>query len=398
MYRLLSGCFLAAIALMCGCIDLNQQARCTSDDQCRYERVCGEDGFCQAPAHVAQPADPDPDPPTPQPHITATPAEITFERVQDGDPSWRRAWRTLEIQNTGRLLLDIVSVELEGDSAFELSDAQDIPSELAPGDSFEMRVWYYTDASEPVSARVIVGSNDPRGDFVVPLSADPKPPCVQVAPVDNLVFRPDEANERLVEHVTLTNCADESSLAIREVRLEVDAGGGFFVPRNELPGRLPEHSALIAPGESAVIPVVYTGNSFAWNEGELVIETNVPERRIIRMLLLRETSQNDCPIARAGARTSDGVPFVASIRAQVGMTVELSARNSVDPDGEVVDYQWAVVSRPNGSREVLTPNGEQRDARLRIDQPGQYLVELQVWDDAGASSCGGAARVTVIAQ
>jgi hypothetical protein len=272
------------------------------------------------------------------------------------------------------------------------------PSQLAPGESFEVRVWYGTESNEPVSAQVIVRTSDPSGDFEVPLSADPNPPCVEVEPADNLIFRPDGPAERLTKNITLTNCAEESNLAIRDVRLEVDAGGGFFVPQSELPGRLPEHSALVAPGESATIPVIYTGNSFAWNEGELVIETNVPEQRIIRILLLRETNENDCPIVRAGARTSDGVPFIASIRAQTGSTVELSARNSVDPDGEVVDYRWTIVSRPEGSREELAPTREDRDVRLRLDRDGQYLVELQVWDDQGARNCGGSARVTVIAQ
>ncbi|QDG50649.1 hypothetical protein FIV42_07860 [Persicimonas caeni] len=392
-----------------GCIDLGE-VDCTSDEQCRYDRVCSPQGYCVSPNPTGpSPIEPGPDTgpdvpePEPAPRIAANPARLVFERIGNSDPTWRRGWRETVIRNAGTLPLRIDAVSLTGDEAFELGTPPDAgwPDELAPGESFEVRVWYGTQSSAPMSAELVVESNDPRGPFTVPVSADQNPPCIEVEPERNMVFRPQAPGERIVKEIVITNCATRSNLALRAVRLEIDSGGGFYLPEDALPERLPELSALVDPGESVVIPIVYTGRSFEWNEGEVVIETNVPDKPVIRIGLLRETDANDCPVARAGARREGSdvtVPFVRSLRAQTGETVELSGLDSVDPDGDVERYSWEIVARPEGSESALMPNTFSSTVNLPLDVPGQYLVELDVWDDQGEASCGGVSRVTVVAE
>ena len=404
---ILAGLLTAIVALAAGCLDLGEVS-CTDDDQCRYGRICSPAGLCVAstpPLHPTPDAGPGSDtdarpPAEPQPRLIASPAELTFDRIDNSDPTWRRAWRETTIRNTGNAVADLDSIDFSGDPSFELDTPEEgWPDTLAPGESFTLRVWYHTQSSEPVSGTVLVHSSDLAARFEVPVWADPNPPCVEVEPERNLFFRPQEPNQQIVKDVVVTNCAEESNLALRDVRLEIDAGGGFYVPTDELPERLPEHSALIAPGESVALPVVYTGRSFEWNEGELVIETNVPNQRIIRIGLLRETDANDCPIARAGVRLADddeSVPFVRSLRVPVGSRVMLNGEDSVDADGRVVRYEWTAVEWAGERRPGGLP--ETGSFLMQADTPGRYLIELDVWDDDGASSCGGVARVTIIAE
>lgn len=385
-----------------GCVDLGE-VDCTSDEQCRFDRVCSPEGFCREPYPLEPEPDASPDAPDPAPRIAASPSRLTFERIDNSDPTWRRAWRETTIRNAGNLPLRIDALRLDGDPSFELGDAPDggWPDTLDPGESFVVRVWYGTQSNEPAHAELVIDSNDPEGRLTVPVSADPNPPCIEVEPERDLVFRPQAPGERIVKEIIIKNCASASNLALRAVRLEIDSGGGFYLPEESLPDRLPELSALVAPGESVAIPIVYTGRSLEWNEGELVIETNVPEKPLIRIGLLRETDANDCPIARGGARregSDASIPFVRSLRAQTGEVVELSGRDSVDPDGEIGRYAWEIVAQPEGSTATLLPNSYTSTVNLPLDVAGQYLVELDVWDEQGARSCGGVSRVTIVAE
>ncbi len=78
---------------------------------------------------------------------------------------------------------------------------------------------------------------------------------------------------------------------------------------------------------------------------------------------------------------------VASITNNVGrepLTVELSAAESVDKDGDPLTYRWTAIVSEGGEvkrRELATT----ATATSVFDQPGVYTVELQVSDPAGAS-------------
>ncbi|MFP4601049.1 MAG: PKD domain-containing protein [Persicimonas sp.] len=404
---------LAAVAMLgSGCVELPGNASCTSDQDCRDGRICSETiGACvEPPAAPDGGPDTGPDVPVdPQPRIAAQPASLVFERIDDADPSWRRSWLKTTVRNVGDAPLVIDGVGHTGGDAFELtysdestdtwlSDPAAIPNPLGPGDSFDIRAWYETETTTPVSGHIFIESNDPRGEFHIPMSADGSPPCVEVTSGEYLYFTPRGTNEPVTKEVTLRNCSADSSLAIRAVRLVHDGGGAFYVRQESLPARLPEYSALVAPGESASVELIYDGARQEWNAGELLIETNVPDRRSIRIGLYRQTDENDCPIATAGARLSEGAPFVRSLDAALEQSIELSGRASTDPDGDIETYQWSIVDKPYGSSQRIRPDENARDAQFHIDRPGRYAFELQVWDDEGETSCHGADRVDVIAR
>jgi hypothetical protein len=84
---------------------------------------------------------------------------------------------------------------------------------------------------------------------------------------------------------------------------------------------------------------------------------------------------NHPPVAHAGADQT----------APVGTTVHLDGATSSDPDGNLLIYQWTVVSRPAASTAALT-NATSATPSFVIDQPGNYTFQLTVNDGALSDS------------
>ena len=92
---------------------------------------------------------------------------------------------------------------------------------------------------------------------------------------------------------------------------------------------------------------------------------------------------NSPPIAFAGEDVS----------VFAGYRVDLDGRASVDPEGELLSYRWAIQSKPKGSdllfrAEVAAPS-------FKPDLPGEYVLSLEVSDGRNTSL---ADQVTVRAR
>jgi hypothetical protein len=73
--------------------------------------------------------------------------------------------------------------------------------------------------------------------------------------------------------------------------------------------------------------------------------------------------------------------------------IVIDGRGSNDPDGDALPRDdWRLVSKPSTSKGTLSRQGATKQAVLYMDIPGDYLVELTVYDDRGLS---GQTRVTV---
>lgn len=81
------------------------------------------------------------------------------------------------------------------------------------------------------------------------------------------------------------------------------------------------------------------------------------------------TNLNKVPIADAG--------HDQNIRP--GIVVNLDGSNSSDPDGDLLNYHWEFVTRPNGSAAVLL-NPTAVKPSFRIDTLGKYTLQLVVND------------------
>lgn len=84
---------------------------------------------------------------------------------------------------------------------------------------------------------------------------------------------------------------------------------------------------------------------------------------------------NSAPIADAG--TDQGI--------HLGLTALLDGSGSSDPDGDSLDYQWAVLGRPIGSiADVSDPAIV--NPTLAPDRAGDYVLQLTVTDKHGATA------------
>lgn len=91
-----------------------------------------------------------------------------------------------------------------------------------------------------------------------------------------------------------------------------------------------------------------------------------------------KTSENDAPIARAGADRC----------VVYGASYELDGNASSDPDGDDLDFDWDVINRPSGSDlddGDLSPDDNDDDPTFTPDRLGTYRFALTVEDPDGAS-------------
>lgn len=92
-----------------------------------------------------------------------------------------------------------------------------------------------------------------------------------------------------------------------------------------------------------------------------------------------EYEANKCPKANAGGDRGNVL---------VGTNVELSGRDSIDPDGDrITSYKWSLESIPPDSEAVLkSEDGE--TTSFTPDKPGEYLIGLVVESDTGCKVSG----------
>ncbi|HEY1496391.1 MAG TPA: putative Ig domain-containing protein [Candidatus Solibacter sp.] len=85
--------------------------------------------------------------------------------------------------------------------------------------------------------------------------------------------------------------------------------------------------------------------------------------------LVTISTDNTAPVADAG---SDRVVTAGSM-------VELNGAASTDVDGDMLTYEWSIVSAPEGSAAVLSDRS-QVNPKLVMDLPGTYVAQLKVND------------------
>jgi len=86
-------------------------------------------------------------------------------------------------------------------------------------------------------------------------------------------------------------------------------------------------------------------------------------------------SENSSPVANAGQDQ----------QVRVGDLVTLDGRNSYDPDGDLITYNWTITSAPSGSSAVLS-NSASVMPTFTPDRAGDYVILLTVNDGQVNSS------------
>lgn len=95
-----------------------------------------------------------------------------------------------------------------------------------------------------------------------------------------------------------------------------------------------------------------------------------------------------CPTAIAlGRALGSGDEWGNRLDINLGAALELDASASKAISGVIVEYNWELVRAPLGSAAKLTPTFDTVSTTVPLDIPGEYLVALRVFDDAGRESC-----------
>lgn len=87
------------------------------------------------------------------------------------------------------------------------------------------------------------------------------------------------------------------------------------------------------------------------------------------IVVIQANKVNIAPIANAGADN----------KVSVGNTVTLDGSASSDANGDNLNYQWSLISKPDGSQAVLNQLN-QVNSNFKLDKAGQYIAQLIVND------------------
>lgn len=348
-----------------------------------------------------------------EPDISGTDS-VNFQSVQENT----KAWKAVTIQNAGNSPLKISGIKLGDNKTFSLSypdpelgdealkspdkdiepgsrnewPVQGVPTELQPDEIMDIRVWFEPTDTSAESTELQIVSNDPDENFFkVDIVGNAGTPCLGLSHEEQLNFGQGSINNVNTKTMTIENCRPraEDALEIKNIRLKDDGGGVFGVKEDTLPGELAQGKAFEIVGDNrASFVVTFTPPEEKTYNGVLVIESNDPSRKAHEIKLVGKGSDNQCPNAVAEARVKGSSMYTNQINTLPLETIQFSSQKSQDPDGQISKYEWSILKRPEDSTARLVPGNDRPNPELFLDLAGKYQIELVVYDNDGAPSCG----------
>lgn len=353
--------------------------------------------------------------------INVSPQTLDFGRV----PATEEATQDVTVANIGQVTLTIDQILLNGSQDFtplignkdprrqpEILEDPDEDGEpgLGPSKRFTIKVRYSPLVEGPDRGELSVFSDDPaRPEVKVTLVANGATPCMNVTP-SALEFRTSLVNRTDSRPLSIESCGGEA-LQVTRIYMAEGSDPAFELDAESvggLPIELPATDPSTAP-PSRGFRVQFTPREQRIYNGRLIIESNDPVTPRREVSLLGRGVLNACPQARATQDEFYVVPLDV---------VTLDGAASIDQDGpnnRPVQYEWVVVSRPDGSvsqpLESFFNNASPADGGLDddtasptsqffVDLAGTYVVELRVRDNLGLDSiaCDNPAVVTIVAK
>lgn len=345
--------------------------------------------------------------------IDVNPGSIDFGGVEVGETGSD----TLRVTNLGVADLAISRMEVSGRDGFAVT-YEGVPVEdlaelvVGPGEQIDLTATYTPASPGVADGELVITSNAVNTpELVIKLYANGAVPCINVSPesVDfgsGLLVESRDGETLNTRSVTIESCGTVP-LRVRRIEFEDprDAFAVFDLPEPVDGEPLFELPAAVA-GEDFPARLFQLGfwplDVGVYGARMLVYSDATPADEPLVVDLFGRGVDNTCPVP---------VPTTVDYEVPPLDVITLDGSPSADPDGEVVEWRWTVVQRPDGSvsqplesiDDLRRPaDGGQPDdprtprAQFFVDLAGEYVIELRVVDALDQESCDPpAAQVTI---
>jgi hypothetical protein len=287
-----------------------------------------------------------------------------------------------------------------------------IGTSLEPGETVKIRVYFEPINDQAVEGNLVIFSNDSESsETVIPLIGNSGTPCLGLSQDDTINFGSTSTGQTATQTVTVQNCRSQADdLTLNSIQIDSDEDDVFEIA--DLPGNLGSGEPYTLEGDEQVnFAVQFTPAEKSTYNGQIRVQSNDPaytrqnEKDGKLVDLVGKGNDNPCPTASAKAgikgsgqlRSPDnqGVVDIDTLPLE---TIQFDGTNSSDQaDGSIERYEWSIIDRPADSTARLTPSANVAKPEMFLDLAGEYTVELVVYDDDGAQSCGQRSLVKITA-
>lgn len=324
-----------------------------------------------------------------EPDIRA-PDRLLFGDVEVG----ATATETAEIVNVGREVLKISDWEISDGFSLNFTNSLDAPGEIRPGESVIVAIDFTAPDDEEHRGTLTIDSNDPdEPRTVVELFVNAKFPCLETIPDDVVNFGEVDKEERVERLVEIRNCSPNAETTFTMLGIDGDDEFSF--------AREPGFETMTLPvGESVTVAVAFQPFEAGEYRATLDFVSDDEFRPEHSLELVGVGAQGQCPTAAITGTSSLGNGgFIANPTATYETIpldrLALRSDESRAYDGKsLVKWNWSLIRKPQDSAATFANGIEAMENELFLDLAGDYVVELEVWDDEGVQSCN-TARVTI---
>lgn len=292
----------------------------------------------------------------------------------------------IPLLNVGRATLAVLTATLQ-ETGVPFRVFQ-VPESVGAGETRPVSVVFVPPAEVGYEATLVVESDDPESPFVeVKLTGQGSTRAVmELEPVE-LDFGRVAEGTSVVKSFTIRS-RGTADLFIDSLTFSEGTSAAYsFVGSTKTPAVVKAVGANGLPGELLMsVRDTQAPAAPAAGLGSVRIQGTDPDRPEVEVLLKGDV--NRAPIA-AISPLGNGAP---------GLTIELDGTGSSDPDGDLpLAFSWKLRSAPIGSTTKILGTSQARTSMV-LDPalPGEYEVELNVTDAAGAKNLA-PARVKIVA-
>jgi len=310
------------------------------------------------------------------------PDPIVFEVEEIGVP----VFAEVVLRNVGHEGLVILDTEATGGRARETSMlGASLPLGLAANEERTVTLVYEPESCDPSQASFSVIWTDLETPHTsVGLQTTGLIGELSVTP-DRIDFGRLGADAEATRAVEVSN---DGRCPLHVDELAIEGSAHFSMVSLDGTGRefRPEYPLVVTDAEPLRFGVRYRSDEDVPESATLFIDAREePEKWPVPLT----ANQRECPIADARAWILElGEDSIADELSAIPLqNLVLDASQSVDPDGEIVGYEWRLLERPRGSNAVLEPNATAESPTFFLDLAGMYRFELVVFDNDGLPSC-----------